>query len=68
MVVIGDVTDTQEHTITRLKSAQLLLEAYDNKTNAKIPLGKQAIINAITKLNERAVRSGCLEQGACKAR
>ena len=31
-----------------------LLEAYDKKTNAKIPLGKQAIINAITKLNERA--------------
>ena len=54
MVVIGDVTDTQEHTITLLKSAQLLLEAYDKKTNTKIPLGKQAIINAITKLNERA--------------
>ena len=32
----------------------LLLEAYDKKTNAKIPLGKQAIINAIIKLNERA--------------
>ena len=31
-----------------------LLEAYDKKMNANIPLGKQAIINAITKLNERA--------------
>ncbi len=34
MVVIGDVTDTQEHTITRLKSAQLLLEVYDKNTDA----------------------------------
>ncbi len=54
MVVIGNVTDTQEHTITLLKSAQLMFEAYGVVTNTKIPLGKQAIINAIMKLNDRA--------------
>ena len=54
MVVIGDVTTAQEHTITLLKSAQLMFEAYGVVTNTKIPLGRQAIIDTIVKLNERA--------------
>ncbi len=54
MVVIGDVTTAQEHTITLLKSAQLMFEAHGVVTNTKIPLGRQAIIDAIVKLNKRA--------------
>ena len=52
-VVIGDVSPQQEHTITLLKSAQLLLKATD-KDNRTIKLGKQAILNAINRLNDKA--------------
>ncbi len=54
-VVIGNTTTQQEHTITLLKSAQLLLEAVDWDADGRhVTLGKEAIIAAIEILNKKA--------------
>jgi len=53
-VVIGRVSPAQEHTITLLKGAQLVLHAFHKGSNRKVALGKQAVINGIKILNQRA--------------
>lgn len=52
MYVIGDCTPEQEHTITLLKSAQLMIEA--NINGRAVALGKRALIDALDRLGEKA--------------
>ena len=58
-MVVGKVTAAQEHTITLLKGARLLLELKRDQPPGrakpgKVMLGKQAIVNAITRLNDKS--------------
>ena len=52
MVVIGDTTREQEHTITLLKTAQLVTRV--EVRGRSIPVGTQALIRALDELNEKA--------------
>ena len=53
MVLIGDTSHEQDHTITLLKSARLLEEAWTH-LGEKVKLGVPAIVNAIDQINDRA--------------
>ena len=52
MVIIDDTTPEQEHTITLLKTAQLVTKA--EVGGSSIVLGKQALIRGLDELNEKA--------------
>ena len=51
MVVIGDASAEQEHLITILRGAQLILE-YTKADGSKTKLGRTAIVEAIERLND----------------
>ena len=51
-VFIGKTTPREEHTITLLKTANLLLKVWDRGRQKHIILGKKALCKAISKLDE----------------
>ena len=59
-VLIGETTKEQDHMITLLKSAQLMLEVEkvcpDHQTKKTVKLSKDSLIKAIDRLNERCER------------
>jgi hypothetical protein len=56
-VLIGVATSEQEHMITLLKSAQLLIEVQrvspDHQTKKTVKISKESLVKAIDRLNER---------------